>query len=32
MQNPDLDKVITDAENDNPELKTKDFIVKAKQL
>ena len=31
MQNADLDKVVTDAEKDNPELKTKDFIARAKQ-
>ena len=32
MQNAELNKVVDDAENDNPELKTKDFIERATTL
>ena len=32
MQNPELNKAVNDAEKDNPELKTKDFIARAKDL
>ena len=32
MQNAKLNKVVDDAENDNPELKPKDFIDRAKTL
>ena len=32
MQNPELNNVVDDAENDNPELKTKDFIARAEDL
>ena len=32
MQNPELNNADDDAENDNPELKTKDFIARAEDL
>ena len=32
MQNAELNKAVSDAEKDNPELKTKDFIARAKDL
>ena len=32
MQNPELNKAVNEAEKYNPELKTKDFIARAKDL